>query len=401
MGKLGIKHIGPVACSATALLLLCSAQAMAEPGKLLTPYVDLTYSHDSNVFRTADDAVLDGDQTRADSSVRAVVGLALDKEISRQKFTARAGLSQSKYRHFKLLDYDSRDLQANFNWRVGSNFRGNLGGSTAKTLTPYTEFREIKRNLRLQKSENADAVWLVSPSWRLRTNLTRNEQEYDLDSQKYKNHTQTTAEIGLDYLSSSGNQIGIIARKGKEIYPFAEVFGTINVINNQRTEELKLRLDWRMSGKTQLQVVTGVVKHKHDVLPIRDFSGIVGRVTLNWYPTAKTELATFVWHEVDAVDNLTTNYSVSNGLRFAPAMSISSKLRVEGVLRFEKRVPVGITGVNLSQVDKFFTASISLTYVPIARMQLVTTLSRDTLNSNLALRSFHANAISFNAHYEY
>lgn len=381
--------------------LLFASSVQAQSGKLLTPYADFTYTHDSNIFRTADDIPDEDGARRGDSSVRGVVGLAFEKELSRQKITARAGIAQSKYSHFKFLDYDARDMQANLNWRLGSHVWGNIGTSSVKTLAPYTEFRDSERNLRLQKNQNADMAWLFHPSWRVRASVTRNDVSYELESQKFKDRRLTTVEAGLDYLSASGNQLGVLLRKGKEQFPNAEVLKSLNLINDQNTQELKIRLDWRFSGKTHLQVLAGVVKREHQVRKERDYQGANGRVTLNWYPTGKLEMIGAVWHEIDTTDNLTTNYATSDGVRFAPSYKISSKMKLDALLRFEKRVPVGIAGVTLRQVDKFSTANLSLTYVPISKMQLVTTLSHEVLSSNLALRSYRANSISFNAHYEY
>lgn len=402
MGTSEKMHSAPWNTGIAALCgLLLATQAHAESGKLLTPYADVTYTHDNNIFRSGDDVQNEDGQQRGDSLVRTVIGLALEKEFSRQKITARAGLAHSKYSHFKLLNYDARDAQANLNWRLGSHVWGNVGASTAKTLTPYVEFRETQRNLRVQKNQNADAAWLFHPSWRVRASVTRNDLTYELNSQKFKNRTQTTAEAGMDYISASGNQLGILVRKGKEQFPNAEVLQTLNIINNQDTKEVKLRVDWRFSGKTQLQVLAGMVKREHQVRKERDYQGANGRITLNWQPTGKLEVAGSVWHEIDSTDNLTTNYATSDGFRFAPAYKISSKMKLDGIFRYEKRVPVGVAGITLQQVDKFSTTSVSLTYFPISKMQLVASLSHEVLNSNLALRSYHANSISLNAHYEY
>ncbi|MBI3228965.1 MAG: outer membrane beta-barrel protein [Burkholderiales bacterium] len=387
--------------AATLLLLVVAADAAAQSSKVLTPYVNVSYSHDSNLFRVADAQVQNPDEPRGDSSLQTVVGLAFEKEVGLQKFTGRVGLSHSNYSHYKMLDFDSRDAQANWKWRVGSHLWGNIGASTDNTLTPYTEFHENVRNLRLQKRANADLVWLFHPSWRIRGGVSGNKLEYDLDKQKFKNRTQTQTEFGLDYLPISGNIIGVVMRHGEDKFPNAEQFQSQNVINNKKTDELKLRLDWRVTGKTQVQVLAGMVKQKHEVLPQRDFQGANGRVTVIWAPTGKIEMTGVVWHEIDATDNLTTNYQITNGLRLAPTMSISAKMRLEGLLRYEKRTPIGIQGINFNQVDKFSSAGLTLTYAPIAKMQMSAALSHDNLSSNLVLRDYRATAVTFSAYYEY
>ena len=383
------------------VLLLLSMQAQAQSTKLLTPFVDVTYSRDNNLFRKPDDDANPTGEQLGDSSVRAVAGLSLEKEFGLQKLSARASLAKSKYAHFDFLDYDSRDAQLNFAWRLGSHLSGNVRSVRTNTLTPYIEFRENKRNLRVERSNVVDAAWRFHPSWRVRGSVDQLELTHDLLSQKYRDRTQTSSELWLDYLPATGSAFGLMLRHNTQRFPFAEVIGSQNIINNQRGDEVKLKVDWKFSGKTQLQLLLGVANQKHEVVTARDFRGVSARLTGNWYPTGKLEVAGSIWREIDATNNLSTNFAVSNGIRIAPAWNISPKLRLDGLFRYEKRVPVGVAGVELTQVDKFATASLTLTYVPLTHLQLITSLTRETLNSNLPIRSFHSTGLSFNAHYEY
>lgn len=382
------------------LSLLAQTQVQAE-SRLLTPYVDMNYTWYSNLRQIPDDIVMPEDFKYSDSALRAVAGLALEKEFGRQRLNLRGGLVKAKYANNKQADYDARDVQGSVAWMVGSHLTGNLGFSRSSSLTPFVEFHDAERNLRTERNRFADAAWRFHPSWRLRGTVSQYDLTHEMRFSKFGDRERRTSEMWFDYISASGSTIGLMVRHQDEKFPFGQILSNRLVNNDRRLDEMKLRVDWKFSGKTQVQLLAGLARMRQVEGKERDYSGLNARATVNWYPTGKLELTGILWHEISAVDNLTTNYAINDGVRIAPAWNISSKMRLEGLFRYEKRKPVAIAGLATDQLDRVMTSSLTFTYVPLPRLQLVTSVTRDTLNSNLVNRSYHANSMSFNAHYEY
>lgn len=386
---------------AAALFALLQFEAHAQENKLITPYADVAFVQTSNLFNTADDVSLPDGQQRGDTALRSMVGIALQKELGRQNLSARASITNSKQSHYKQLNYDARDMQGNFNWRLGSHLSGNVTASRSTSLTPYIEFRDSLRNLRVQENRSLDAAWRFHPSWRIRGSLVEYDLVYELQTQKFGDRKQRSADIWIDYMASSGSTIGVMVRHSKQKFPFAEIVGSQNIINNHQTDEVKMKIDWQFTAKTKLQILAGMVSRRHEFLQVRDYSGFNGRISGNWYPTGKSEFGFAVWHEIESTNNLTTNYALNDGFRLTPIWHISTRMQLDANLKHENRKPVGIPGVTLRYRESMTEFALNFTYAPLPRLQLVAGLGRENLRSTLAQRTYTSNSMRLNVHYEY
>ena len=113
----------------TSLLILAAAlscaHAVAAPTDALHVYGGLGYGHDDNLLRVPD-GFPSFNKRLGDSWYEADAGLLFDHTYSRQRLSAQARLSKVKFDHFRQLNYDGKDLQANWNWQVGDYLEGKL-----------------------------------------------------------------------------------------------------------------------------------------------------------------------------------------------------------------------------------------------------------------------------------
>jgi hypothetical protein len=117
-----------------ALLILSAFAAIpagAGPNDALHVYGGVAYGHDDNLLRIADDQPA-FDNQRGDSWWTREGGLIFDKTYSRQRITLVAKLSKTNFDHFKQLDYDGKDLQANWGWQLGNHLEGRIGTSYSR-----------------------------------------------------------------------------------------------------------------------------------------------------------------------------------------------------------------------------------------------------------------------------
>src|SRR5437763_15607502 len=108
------------------LCATCVIPAGAGPNDALHLYANVGYGHDDNLLR-APDNFPGFDNTRADSWWEREGGLIFDKTYSRQRISIVAKLSKYEFDHFKQLNYDGKDVQANWYWQLGHHLQRKIG----------------------------------------------------------------------------------------------------------------------------------------------------------------------------------------------------------------------------------------------------------------------------------
>ncbi|AXA91858.1 hypothetical protein DPH57_12315 [Massilia sp. YMA4] len=245
---------------ALAAALVCGA-ASAEISDTIHPFVALGYTYDDNLLRLPDNAG-DGVQ-RSDRARQAQAGVIVERPIGRQRLSATAKVSRVNFDHYSQLDYNGKDLKADLYWQLGNRLSGLLGGSYVETLTPFSDYNSSERNLRTTRREYVNAAWRFHPSWQVRGGVTRNRNEYELLAQRVNNRQEDLAEVGADYLASSGSKVGLVVRHWKGHYMNPRRINGVALDDDYTQDELKASVNWRFSGVTYIEMLAGYAKRKH------------------------------------------------------------------------------------------------------------------------------------------
>jgi exopolysaccharide biosynthesis operon protein EpsL len=380
------------------------AAALAEPGKLLTPAVDYSIGYTSNLLGTPDDVVTQSGISRdqlSDTSHTVTISLAAEKELSRQALTAKVSRSHTTFNRFTRLDYDSTSLQGNWSWHLGDHLEGNVGVNSAETLTPFVEFHQNALNLRTERREYLDGAWLFHPSWRVHGSVAHSTLTYDLLEQRFGNRNFDSTEVGVDYLASGNNSVGLQLSRTDAVFPDTVLIGLPPKFNDYHENAANVKIDWSFSGKTHLRFLGGWTVRKHLIFLVRDYSGADARLIVNWVPTGKLGFGINLWREIGAVDNLVTSYSLNKGLSIAPTWVWSSKVRIEGKLNYETRDYNNIGGFGLNRLDTFRDVTLSVTYEATSHFQINASAFHDTLSSTIPLRAYRTNGVMITARYQF
>jgi exopolysaccharide biosynthesis operon protein EpsL len=314
--------------------------AWAGPFDSIHPYMGVSESYDGNLLGISNNAEAKqilGSTNTGDWSHVEQVGISFDDQIGLQHITADVNASKGQYDRFTPLDYSAKSAQGDWNWSLGTHLNGNLGASYVESLAPYTFVHELSVNLRTQKAANADATWLFHPSWRVVGGMSATQTHYDLLAEQAEDRSEYRANVGVDYVQANDSSTGVQLVQIRGYFPYPQFYGPIGIINNYVQDELDAKIDWHFSGKSRLQFVGGWVERKHEVLTEQNYRGVNARAILDWNLTGKTSLNAAVWHEIGAVDNLTTVYSVNHGVSLAPTWSVTDKLRADLQLKIEQR----------------------------------------------------------------
>lgn len=369
------------------------------------PFASIGYTRDNNLFRLPDNHP--GYDNRREDNLRTLeAGLLFDKTYGRQEFSVQAKTSNVSFDHFKALDYNGKDLAAEWHWRLGSQFDGKAGVQYTQVLAPYTDVITRERNIRVQRHEYLNGNWQVHPSWRVRAGATHDRYRYDLSSQAYSNRNDDVAEAGVDYLAHSGSYIGLQARKLKSRYEKMRTTATGQPLDpGSEQTELKLRMLWKVTGVSELELLGGHAKRTHAFFAERDSSGFNARLQARTLMGGQWSANAALWREFSPVESNIVSYSLNSGMSASAVWAFSSKLQVNASTRYEKRDFKGmlVTAAGLQFDDRTRNHSLGLTYVPYRLVQLNTSVFRQSRSGAPLLGSggFHANGVSFNVNLQY
>lgn len=387
----------------------CPFAYAADPGQVVVPYVQYTYLHDDNLLRlSGPDAARTslGSPQLSDNVQSRQGGLRIDKMLSRQHFQLDASATKNTFDHFSQFDNDARDLKSDWGWVLGERLSGNLGYVYSRSLTPFQNFRSLEPNIRTMNTKYFNLAWQLHPDWTVRMQASRFGLAYDLQTQQSNNFTQNIAEVGLDYTPRSGSIAGVQVRRTTGNYPFDAVIGTSTVNNSFTQEDYKAKIVWLYSAKTKLQFLGGVTqRERNSAASGSDYRGFNARLIADWAATGKTGFKANLWREIGGVNDIDANFALTTGASLAVTYLPTAKLRVDGLVDYERRNYNGaaiVTGVTPSnRRDTYEKASLSLTYSPTTSLSLMLAVYRENLQSNLNSFSYLSNGISLTSRYEF
>lgn len=373
------------------------AQTAADEGEVLRAYVGLSLTHDDNILGTSNAAISAGTPKLSDTARRLEAGLIFDKTISQQRLTASMNLDRTSFNRFSNLDYNGRDIRANWNWHAGSHFEGNLGATHVRALTSVQDSLSITGlpsqlpNVRTQNRQYFDAAWRLHPSWRLRGGVSHYELDYAQTGPQVGNRTINDGEVGVDYLARSGSSIGLQYRHAEGDFQFSP-------LNDYSQDEVKARVDWKLTGKTDLLFLAGWVRRENDLAPANDFSGFNGRVNATWRATGKTTVNASLWREIGALDDQTASYSLNRGVSLGANWGITRQVSLDAYFQHERR---DYTPANLARKDRINYSSLQLSYYPIRKLRIQTGVYRTVQSSDVAGSAYRNLGVSLGTRYEF
>jgi exopolysaccharide biosynthesis operon protein EpsL len=373
---------------------LTSLSAQAAPDQVVRPYAGYAVAIDDNVL-----GVDRSGDTASSASRRAEAGVLLDKRIGRQALSAALHFTNTTYEQLPELNNDGKDLRLNWNWHLGNHFDGNIGASYVQALAPFVNFHDRERNLRSERREFADGGWLLHPSWRVRTGVSRDTLAYDLDAQQAGNRVENVGELGLDYLARSGSTIGTQLRHTGQ-FPNRQQIDALSV-DSYDGDELKAKVNWLITSKTvavsrRLGAAQATPSRAH-------YRGFNARLNANWQASAKLGVAAAGWREIGALDDVPPA-TLNQGVSLGAAWDLTEKLRIDGQLKHETSDYSGtaaIASMLSERKDSVRRATFGLVYKPTAHLRLSAQAYHAGRRSTLAGNSYPTSGLLLNSRYEF
>lgn len=359
---------------------LCALPVMAKEGDTFRPFVSYARYYDNNLFRLDDvgdsiPVLKNGGPvfvTKSSASDQFGVlnaGLNVDWRPGRQQVQASASKSQVRYARYTSLDYDGSDYSLRWNWRVGNRWSGRVGATETVTQSSFADWYSLTavNNQVTRDSQFASAAWQFHPRWDIGAEATASSAANSTSEQKAQNYEANSYALTLGYSTPKGSKLRgqLLQIDGK--YPNRPL--SLFVDNTYTQSEYNVLADWNITGKLVARSKLGYVQRENGSLSQRDFSGVAGRVSVDYFASAKTALSWAIYREISNSDDIIATYQVKTGTSLGWLWQATSKLSLRANGSIDNRSFEGDSGIAspgaLQREEEVVSGSLSLSYSPV------------------------------------
>ena len=380
--------------SGLALGILLSLHATAKEGDTFRPFVSLGHFYDSNLFRQSDDE--SPGLPRDDRYSVLSAGLNVDWKPGRQQILASISKNRVRYSRNTQHDNDGSDNSLRWNWRVGNHWSGQVGATENKSQSNFTDSGSQTNNQVTRENKFVSAEWQFHPRYSVELGAAAatvsNSTTPPLD------YEDKSVFATVRYLTPKGSNLRGQLRQVKGEYPNRSQILFVDRAYTQT--EYNLLGDWKLSGKLTPRAKLGYVQRENDSLSQRDFSGLAGRLSVDYFPTGKTLFTGAVYRELGNSDDINASYQISTGISLGGVWQARPKITLRANTSYENRSFQGNTGFapsGLAQRDEdTLSGTLSLSYAPVRLATIDFGLQAGQRESNIKPNDYTFNLLYVN-----
>jgi exopolysaccharide biosynthesis operon protein EpsL len=374
----------PIPLIPVVALLMAPALSGAQPATsdAFQVRAGLGIEHDSNVLRQPD-AV-------ADTVGTASLGLRFDKRYSLQRFRADIEASTYRYQDHSELDYSTLNYNAAWDWSFTPKLHGVISAERRQyretSADVVTSLNRVGR--RTERKEIAEGIYELGAAWRVLAGVSHASSKSTEPNTWDASPTVRSVYAGAGYELGSGASITARFRRGDGEYTDPSAAGS----GDFRENEADVLVKWPLTAKTSIEAALGHLDRSHSGTPQRDFSGLVGRATLNWEVTGKTRVMAGLAHDLTSTGQATGGRVEHNrvwiGPTWKPTAHTAVNLRYDHVTRSWRDVPGGSPDAGRRETTR--AAMIGFDWEPRPSIMVSTYLRNERLKSNLSFAGYRA-----------
>lgn len=390
--------------------LMCFASCTNAEGIIdIQPYISPSITYDDNVFRFSSAGVANaafGSSEMSDVIKRLDFGANVNLRLSRQNISLTAGVSDSKYNRFDLLDNTAKSYGGSWNWRAGNDVYGILSKSKSESIAGFNEIRNPVKNTRTVDRQAGSINWKFHPDWAVFASLEKADTENELARFRTLDREDVITESGLKYQNPLGTQLGLSYRLIESENPNRVGISALIFGNESTQKSLIASAAWLPGHKTRISARLSQVNIYYKNRPQREFSGFNQRWDVGYALTSKISLNGSAFKEISPIDDIAATYVEITGISFNPVWNLTSKLALRAGVSYQDRdylgnaVGVGfLTGNSRSDISK--VASLGLTYYPTEKSLLQLQYQGEDRDSSQEIQSYRFNSLGFTARYNF
>lgn len=386
-----------------AFALICPAHAIAADAPL-TVFAAQRFVRDSNVYRLAsstDPEPITGRSARGDRVSTTAAGARLDTEQSRQRVRVAAAASLHRYDRFSELDHTGRELAAQWLWRAGNPFEGEIAADERVSLTPFQDFRPTGRvtaaGRTTYRSAGGTANFWFLPDWSIGGGGGWLETRYSAPELASARWHGRYGEAIARYRPPTGSAITARYRRTDGRFPdrVAPADGSTQVSRAFIQDELLAETTWQASGVSRVEIGLGLTERRvgNFVGPAAapraaDFRGPTGRIAYDWELSGATGLNIALARTAQPIQSNDADYAVTTSIALVPTWQATPALRVQP--RFERLHRDLRGGVSNGRSDRLDSVGLRIIYTPLPRLELVAGALRERRHADVTALEFQA-----------
>ncbi len=355
--------------------------------------------YDSNVFRLPDGVegrTQDGKTGRSDFITTVNAGATVIFPVSRQQFFFSGDITQNRYNKFSNLDFDGQDLRGVWRYEFGPLITGDIGASRAKYLSNFATTFGTNRNVRTADQTFFTLNYPFHANWRATFGATEASFENSDPANRVSDTDTSTRTGGLQYITGSGNYIGVQGTSIEARYKNLFTLGGRTFDNSYDQNSLSAVVGYSPSAITRLQGSVGRTRRDPLQPGQAETTGTTGSFVFNWRPTGKSSLTVDYSREFGPAFDVVTASSTARTLTIAPTWAVTDKVTLLGTLRRQERDyrdPSGFVVGGTDRRDTIDAYGLVAVYNPINRVFVNVSAQREKRDSNIAGQDYTVNVV--------
>jgi hypothetical protein len=376
------KIILGLACVGPAGAAIAPPPPTPDEGTTFDLFVGDQYTYDDNLYRIPSTfntvaTTLAPNATRGDSINTVSAGGTGQWSVGRQNIDLTLRADYTRFAHNTDLNNTGGDGSLLWNWAVGPYFSGQAGAEFNRALANFGETRYFGRDLVDTKTYFGRALFQVGPHWAIIGGVRETDVNHGAVAANFNDFKTKSGHVGLELSTGVSDTFGLEYQYNKGTYAPNYTFDNLPFNRDFTENTYRGTVKYAITEKFNVDAYAGYLKHElspQNILPTAifgNFSGDVGRITLNWLPTEKTQLGVAAWRELHAYLVNASNYFISKGFSVSPTWRPTEKITVDFVASREDQDYVAIQSVlgllAPLRFDHVTAEQINVFYVPRSR----------------------------------
>jgi exopolysaccharide biosynthesis operon protein EpsL len=365
--------------------LLAPAPAWALWDDHLEVFAVENVTYDSNVFRISrnlDSVAAIGTSDRSDTVYTTSLGFGLDVPVSLQRFRLGYVWYDARYQNFKDVNHRGHAANAAYLWSITPRITGELGYTEQEGLASFANIQGRRPDLVTSRMAYANGAWMMTPSWRLHSDLNANQTEHS-DVRALNDLETGSAEVGVDYVTAQDNRIGVAVRGERGRTPDDQRLLGQPFDNAYTQTGVGMQARWVASGHSRFDGRVDYTRRQYEQLTQRNYAGPTFRATYTWTPTGKITVATTAQRDIAPLEDITTSFVLVTGVSVRPDWAITDKINIRGNFGYARWDYRGDPVLGGDFEHRVRTAGVSVLYRPAARIAISGGVARESRSSTL------------------
>ena len=315
-------------------------------------------------------------------------------DIDQQQIDARFLVDDTRFNHNSALDFVGVDGNGDWNWVYGPYLTGQVGVGYDRSLAGFGQTRFSGFDLVTSLGESASARYQVGPHWAVYGGIAGSYSDHSQEELQYNDFHNKSGNVGVQYANNLSDTYGFE-------YKYVDVtFKQNPALQAQaydyKEDTAKFLAHYQLSDKTWIDGYGGYIRRNYPGEPVGAYSGGMGRISVTYNWTDKTQIIVAGWHELHAYIDAESNYFVAQGGSIGPSWNATDKLSLVVLATFEDQNYINSSSAILEapRDDKINGEQVTVNYSPRDALKFNLFFRHEKRESNQYVFSYDDNLVS-------